>query len=219
MTAAVSARLLLTRHGQTTWHADNRYAGADSDIDLSDQGRLQAQQLADWVRVHRPDVVVSSPVRRARETAGASAAVLGLQLVVVPDLREVSFGAADGRTLAELAQHDAEMVRRFRSDPVRWPFPGAEPPREAADRAAAALRRLAREHADCTVLVVAHNTVLRLALCALLDLPIARYRQLFTRLDNAAITEVSAPLDPDRPASLLTLNVPVAPRPLSPSPS
>jgi probable phosphoglycerate mutase len=59
------------------------------------------------------------------------------------------------------------------------------------------------------VLVVAHNTLLRLALCTLLDLPLNRYRQIFPRLDNAAITELRLPAEPTDPASLMSLNVPV----------
>lgn len=206
---AAAARLLLTRHGQTTWHAENRYAGADSDVDLTDHGRAQAVQLAEWAKHARPTAVYSSPVRRAQETALPAAAALGVELTLVEDLREVDFGAGNGRTLDELAAGDADMVTRFRDDPVRFPFPGAEPPAQAAARAAAALRGLAAAHADDDVLVVAHNTVLRLAMCLLLDLPVSRYRQLFPRLDNAAVTSLSVPQHPESNASLLSLNVPL----------
>jgi probable phosphoglycerate mutase len=124
---------------------------------------------------------------------------------VEDDLREVGFGIAEGRTLAEL---DPEVVARFRADPVAHPFPGAEPPAAAAQRCAAALRRVAARHSQDTVLVVAHNTLLRLGLCALLGLPVARYRQVFPRLDNVAVTEIALP-DGDGPVALLSLNVPV----------
>lgn len=63
------------------------------------------------------------------------------------------------------------------------------------------------------MLVVAHNTLLRLGLCALLGLPIAHYRQVFPRLDNAAVIEIAVPVDgQSTPASLLSLNVPVTDR-------
>ena len=61
------------------------------------------------------------------------------------------------------------------------------------------------------MLVVAHNTLLRLGLCTLLGLPVARYRFVFPRLDNVAVTEIALPADPDTPAALLSLNVPVGP--------
>lgn len=204
--AARRTHLALTRHGETVWHADNRYAGGGSDIDLTDRGRRQAEALATWVHTQRFAAVVTSPVRRAMETARPSATALGLELDVVDDLREVDFGVAEGRTVDDLIDLDANMVRRFQADPVAHPFPGSESPDVAARRAAAALRGIADDYRGASVLVVAHNTLLRLALCALLDIPVSRYRSLFPRLENAAITEVSIPADAARPASLLSLN-------------
>ncbi len=201
-----SARLLLVRHGETIWHADNRYAGAASDIDLTANGRRQAEQLARWASRQGVDALAVSPVRRALETAAPSAAALQLAPLIVEDLREIDFGVAEGRTSAELLSVDADMVHAFRRDPVAHPFPGAEGPAHAAARAGAALREVARPHPGGCLLVVAHNTLLRLALCELLELPISRYRQLFPRLDNAAVTEISLPADRAAPAALLCLN-------------
>lgn len=201
--------LLLTRHAQTVWHRENRYAGT-SDVDLTPDGVAQAADLAAWAGARGVDAVVSSPVRRARETAEPSARAVGVAVEIEDDLREVGFGVAEGRTLDEL---DPDVAAGFRADPVAHPFPGAEPPQEAAERCAAALRGIAAAHPDRTVLVVAHNTLLRLGLCALLGVPVARYRQVFPRLDNVAVTEVRLgdPTRPDGdgPAGLLSLNVPI----------
>lgn len=199
-------RLLLTRHAQTVWHAENRYAGSGSDIDLTETGRAQVQELAEWAKRQDLDAVVCSPVRRAVETARPCAEAAELVLQVVDDLREVDFGVAEGHTLDELRAVDADMVRRFTDDPARHPFAGAERPDAAAARCAAALGEVAGRHPGGRVLVVAHNTLLRLGLCALLGLPVGRYRQLFPRLENAAVTEITVPRDRSSPASLLTLN-------------
>jgi probable phosphoglycerate mutase len=215
-TAKGTATLLLARHGQTVWHAENRYAGGDSDVDLTPVGIAQAHALAAFARTRRVDGVpitrvVASPVRRARETAAPAAAALGVPVETVDDLREVRFGVAEGRTLAEVAAEEpdgAGMVERFRADPVAHPFPGAEPPADAAARCARALRAVAARAPGATVLVVAHNTLLRLGLCLLIGVPAARYRHVFPRLDNAAISEIRIPPDPARPAALLSLNVP-----------
>jgi probable phosphoglycerate mutase len=204
--------LLLARHGETVWHAENRYAGT-SDIDLTPNGLLQAERLAGWARARGVDTVVSSPVRRAVETAEPAALAVGGAPAIVDDLREVGFGIAEGHTLDEL---DPDIVARFRADPVAHPFPGAEPPPAAAQRCAEALRGIAAGHVGESVLVVAHNTLLRLGLCALLGLPIAHYRQVFPRLDNAAVTEIAVPMDGrGSPVSLLSLNVPVHSGPCS----
>lgn len=200
------ARLVLVRHGETVWHADNRYAGGGSDIDLTPAGRRQADVLASWVGARHIDAVVSSPVRRAVETARPSAAALGVELEIVDELREVDFGVAQGRTMDELLHLDADMVHRFRRDPVAHAFPGSESPETAARRGGNALRQVAGQHAGEVVLVVAHNTLLRLAMCELLDLPVSRYRRVFPRLETAALTELLVPTDPNGSASLLSLN-------------
>ena len=189
------------------WHSDNRYAGGSSDIDLTPKGRDQAQALARWCVGFAPDAVISSPVRRAVETAAPSAAAAGIPLEIVEGLREVGFGLAEGRTIDELISLDGAMVDRFRTDPVAHPFPGAEPPEQAADRAADALRLLAEQFDGAKILVVAHNTLLRLAICRLLGLPVSRYRDIFPRLDNGAISEMAVPADRNRISSLLSLNV------------
>ena len=201
-------RLVLVRHGETVWHAENRYAGGSSDIDLTDRGREQAAALGRWAAGGQVDALVVSPVRRARETAAPIAEATGLEAVVEEELREVDFGVAEGRTLAEVAAEDPELVARFRADPAAHPFPGSEPPAQAAARAAAALRRVAAAHPGGRVVVVAHNTLLRLALCDLLGLPVGGYRRLFPRLETAALTEVALPPDPADPVSLLLLNAP-----------
>lgn len=211
--------LLLARHGQTVWHAENRYAGGDSDVDLTPTGVEQAHLLAAYARDRGVDAVVVSPVRRARETAAPVAAALGVDVSVVEDLREVRFGLVEGRTLDEVAREEpdgAAMVAGFRADPVAHPFPGAEPVTDAADRGVRALRAIASgtvavDAPGARVLVVAHSTLLRLALCELLGVPVARYRHVFPRLDNAAVTEIRLDPDPARPAALLSLNVPCGP--------
>lgn len=199
--------LFLSRHGQTTWHRENRYAGI-SDVDLTSTGRRQAEWLAEWTQERRPAVVVSSPMRRALETAHASAVLIGHELEVVSNLREVSFGVAEGRTLAELSAVDEEMVRRFQRDPVSHPFPEAESPESGALRGARALRDIAAAHPGQTVLVVGHNTLFRLALCSLLDIDVQHYRAVFPRLDNGTLSEIRIGADPPSTA-LLSLNVPL----------
>jgi probable phosphoglycerate mutase len=206
----VSTELTLVRHGRTIWHAENRYAGV-SDVPLDETGRAQAVALAGWARHQHFDVLVCSPARRAVATAAPVAAALGLEPEVVTDLREVDFGIAEGRTLAELWVSHPDAAAAFVADPVAHPFPGAESPAAAAERAVAALRDVAERHRGRSVLVVAHNTLLRLALCRWLGIPLARYRAVLPRLENAAATRLRVPAEPDRPPALLALNVPTSP--------
>jgi probable phosphoglycerate mutase len=206
----MSTDLTLVRHGRTIWHAENRYAGV-SDVPLDETGQAQAHALADWARRQHFDVLVCSPVPRAVATAAPVAAALGLEAEVVTDLREVDFGIAEGHTLAELRVSHPEAAAAFVANPVAFPFPGAESPGAAAQRAVGALRDVAARHRGRSVLVVAHNTLLRLALCMWVGIPLARYRAVLPRLENAAATRLRVPDDAGVPPALLALNVPTSP--------
>lgn len=203
-------RLVLVRHGESEWHAENRYAGS-SDVGLTDLGRRQGHGLADWAREARPDAVWSSPLRRARETAEPSAEVLGAPLRVDERLRELDFGVAEGLTRDEMRRRFPDDLDAFLADPVAGSFPRGEDPHVGVERFTGCLRELAASYAGGRVLVVAHSTVVRLVLCALLGIDPARYREVMPELGNCTLNEVA--LDPGRRdggAALLSYNA--APR-------
>ncbi|WP_029136620.1 histidine phosphatase family protein [Nakamurella lactea] len=200
--------VIVSRHGQTVWHAENRYAGS-SDVDLTPTGRRQAEQLAEWAGRVEPQALYVSPIRRARETAAPVAAALGIEPIVLDDLREVHFGVMEGRTMAEMRSAAPDLVARFVDDPVGGHFPEAEPPTAAAERGRAVFHRIAAAQPGATVLVVAHNTFFRLTLCALLGIPLGSYRRVLPRLDNGTLTTLSLTGDPDSGAALLSFNVPL----------
>ncbi len=213
---SMTTRLLLVRHGETEWHAENRYAGI-TDVALTPRGVAQATGLGAWAVRGGVDAVACSPLSRARLTASPAAEALGLAVEVQEGLREVDFGWGEGRTIQEMADEDPEAVRRFREDANDGAFPGSEPVARAAARATASLRALADRHQGARVLVVAHNTLLRIALCELLGLPLGRYRHIFPRLDNGAVTEIEIR---GTETALRSLNVPTAPPPApAPGPS
>lgn len=203
MTAA-GTTLFLTRHGETVWHRENRYAGV-SDIDLTPRGLHQAEALGAWAAGARLDAIVTSPLSRARRTAAPAARATGLVPVVEPDLLEVDFGIAEGRTLGELRASYPQEVAAFVEDPAAHPLPAGEDPAAAAARGATALLRLADGRPGQRVLAVAHNTLLRLVLCRLLGLPTSEYRRVLPGLRNCAITELRVT---EGQVSLMAYNVP-----------
>jgi probable phosphoglycerate mutase len=92
--------------------------------------------------------------------------------------------------MAEAEQLFPEEIQRFRADPATFPVPGGEDPLQAARRGVSALRDIASEHPSGRVLVVAHNTLIRLTLCSLLGIPLASYRTVFPVVRNGALTEI-----------------------------
>jgi probable phosphoglycerate mutase len=175
--------IVLARHGRTEWHHGNRYTGA-TDLPIDDVGRQQADRLREWAEEFAPAALWSSPMLRARQTATPTAEALGLRPVVDARLREVDFGTAEGRMLSELP---VAVAKAFELDPVRDHFPGGENPATAADRVFEAFQQIGKEHAGEKVLVVAHNTLIRLLTCRVLGLPLRDYRRLLPALGPAAL--------------------------------
>jgi probable phosphoglycerate mutase len=153
------ATIFLVRHGETPQHGENRYVGR-TDAPLSDRGHAQAMELGEWAATARLSAIVTSPLRRARETAQPAAYKTGLDATVDDRLVELDFGAGDGLTAAEMrARFPAERAA-FEEDPYAHPLPGGEAPAAARARGRAALDDLTA--AGGRVLVVAHGTLLRI---------------------------------------------------------
>ncbi|MBA2560565.1 MAG: histidine phosphatase family protein [Propionibacteriales bacterium] len=196
--------LVLVRHGETVWHRENRYAGR-SDIELTPRGMEQARRLADWARTARLSGVWASTLSRARVTAMACAEVSGLPLEVDTRLRELDFGVGEGLTSAEMERKFPEPLRAFRDDPVTHHLPGGEDPTDAARRFTDCLEDIIKAHPDGRVLVVAHNSVLRLAICRLIGIPLPKYRRLFPSVRNCGLTEIRVR---DGQTAVIGFNVP-----------
>lgn len=181
--------LVLVRHGETVWHAENRYAGV-TEIGLSPRGVAQASQLAAWASSAGLAAVWSSPLGRAVETATGCARSAGLELRVDARLRELDFGAGEGLTSREMREQFPAAAAAFEIDPVANHLPGGEDPVAAVGRFVACLDGIAALHPDGRVLVVTHTSVIRLTLCHLLGSPLRDYRRLYPAIGNCTLTEV-----------------------------
>jgi broad specificity phosphatase PhoE len=149
----------LVRHAATDW-TGVRWCGR-TDLALSADGRAQAAELA---RTLGPDlgpgtVVVTSPARRARETAAAIAAVAGSPTIIEPDLAEVDFGSIDGRTFAEIERDEPAIAASILAPELEIDWPGGESAAAARARIGRAWDRMAGR--GVTVVVVTHGGVLR----------------------------------------------------------
>jgi broad specificity phosphatase PhoE len=176
--------LLLTRHGHTDRSEPAQYLGQTLDIGLSDRGRADALRLRDRLADVALARVISSPLRRALETAR----------LVRPDdpidtdarLLEADYGAWEGQTVETIgARHPRERAL-WDVDPASRAPAGGESGQQIADRARAFAsdlsaweRQLGRPEDDHRVLVVGHSTLNRILVAALLGVPISEYRRRF----------------------------------------
>jgi probable phosphoglycerate mutase len=152
--------LFLFRHGETDWNREGRLQG-HTDTPLNATGLAQADALAETLRPHRLDAVVSSDLLRAWTTARIVAEMLGLPLLADPGLRETSVGAAEGLLWTEAkARFGESLTQRWYSD-GDVAFPGGETGIATTSRGLAALRRLAAEHPFRRIGVSTHGAMLR----------------------------------------------------------
>ncbi|RZT12653.1 putative phosphoglycerate mutase [Kribbella sp. VKM Ac-2569] len=178
--------IVLARHGRTEWHQGNRYTGS-TDLPIDEVGVRQAQQLKDWAADYEPDALWASPMLRARQTITPTAEMLGLTPTLDARLREVDFGSAEGKMLSELPP---AVGKAFELDPVRDHLPGGEDPAAAADRVREVFDEIGQRHQGQKVLVVAHNTLIRLLVCRVLGLRLNDYRRLLPALGPAALVRL-----------------------------
>ena len=132
--------LFLFRHGETDWNREGRLQG-HTDTPLNATGLAQAQTLAESLRPHRLDAVVTSDLRRARTTAQIVADLLPVPLFIEAGLRETNVGAAEGLLWADAKIRFGEgLTERWYAD-GDVAFPGGETGIATRTRGLAGLRR------------------------------------------------------------------------------
>ncbi|MEU3988721.1 bifunctional RNase H/acid phosphatase [Streptomyces platensis] len=166
------ATFVLLRHGETALTPEKRFSGSGgTDPELSAAGRRQAEAAAAALAARGSvQAVVSSPLRRCRETAQAVAARLGLEVRIEEGLRETDFGAWEGLTFAEVRERFPEDLDAWLGSARVAPTGGGESFATVARRVAVARDKLLARYAGKTVLLVTHvtpvKTLVRLALGA-----------------------------------------------------
>lgn len=174
------SRLVLLRHGRTTWNAEHRMQGR-LDPDLDDTGRAQAIAAAPVVAAYRPTVIVASDQVRAWRTAELVGKETGLVSRPEPRLRETSVGQWEGLTGDEVEAGWPGGLASWRADPA-WAPPSGESRVDVATRAfpvvAELIAELAHEDGPATGLLVAHGGSIIALAASTLGWPVATWPSL-----------------------------------------
>ncbi|MGH3659151.1 MAG: histidine phosphatase family protein, partial [Micromonosporaceae bacterium] len=162
-------RLIIWRHGQTSWNVENRIQG-QRDVELDTTGLDQAKTAARMLADEPWDMLISSDLRRAQQTADALAALNGQPVATDARLRERRYGDWEGLTHDEIAARWPEEYQRWRrGEPV--PECGLEAPADVAKRVSAALLEAVDDLGDGTAIVVCHGGAARQGMGAVLGWP------------------------------------------------
>ena len=188
--------LTIVRHGQTSANISGVWHGS-TNTPLTDHGRLQAaavgSRIAASEATQRPVVhVYASPLDRAHHTAQAIAEPLGLTPTLDPNLVEYDLGDWEGLSFKTLWE-EKRLFQNIKSDPHYNPH-GGESPKQAGDRLAGALRRIAERHPGEHNVVVSHGGALAIAFGILIDNDYTRWDRM---MKNCAISELVLEPNPE----------------------
>ena len=188
---AGATKVLLVRHGETTWGADGRFAGRE-DVPLSNRGRRQASSVGDRVKPLRPSIVLTSPLQRCQLTATAIGSASGAPVVVHEALLDGLLGEWTGCRPSEIESGWPAEFAVWRSDPDAAP-PGGESFNDIRRRVSPLLAEVAQRYRGHTVVLVTHAATTKMLLVSALDVPSeAAYR---IRVDTASLSGLT--IDPD----------------------
>jgi broad specificity phosphatase PhoE len=204
MPEADETLLYLVRHGATPANEQRPYVlqGHGIDTFLSDTGRRQAEAVAEFLADRPLDVVLSSPMKRARETAAAIAAPHGITPGVLEAISECDVGRWEGRDWGAIMEDDTEAYHLFMDDPATHGYPEGESYADVLDRVGGPLDGVLAGHRGQTVAVVAHNIVNRVYVARLMGWPLSRAREI--RQDNTGINVIRGR---DDEITLMSFNV------------
>lgn len=163
--------LYLIRHGQTVGGDEKRYKGS-IDVPLSEKGIEQMRKTSDFLKGISLSAVYSSPLSRALKSAEIIAEPYGLKPVVVPDLRERSFGIWEGMSFNEIKEKYPEEFEAWAANPLKYSPIGGESTIEVRDRVVRVLKDILSNHGNEKIAIVAHGGVNRVILCHFMGIPL-----------------------------------------------
>ncbi|HXD08987.1 MAG TPA: alpha-ribazole phosphatase [Anaerolineales bacterium] len=180
-------KLLLVRHGETDWNLAQRFQG-HSDIPLNQVGLQQAKALRDRLSAEPIELIYSSDLERAHETAKIIANGKN-KLQTDSRLREVHFGDWEGLTYHEIQEKYPGQLAAWEQDVYKTAPPHGETLEQLAEHTRSILNDLLVNHKAGTILVVAHGGVIKVLICLALNLPATLYWQF--QIAPASLSEIA----------------------------
>lgn len=181
--------ILLLRHGETDWNLQRRCQGV-SDLELNGSGLQQALAVGDSLQREPIQVIISSHLKRALQTAEAVRQHHdGIPIVIDRDFRELDHGDLEGLTFDEIKERYPDFIGRWRVTPAHLPIPGGESIADVDRRAWNAMQRVAARHPTGTAVVVTHNFPILSILCRVTGMDLNNYRRFHT--EPCTLTRIS----------------------------
>ncbi len=191
----MTLRLIFVRHGLSSFNREGRIQGRNDLSTLTKEGQLQAEAAGKTISSIPIDAIYSSPLQRASETTKIiiKQHESDLEAIYTDELLEVDLGPWSGLTKSEIKNNYPEELATWQKEPKELTITKNDgtkfqPLKELFYQAESFLRSIINEHSDSkrTILIVAHNAILRCLILKLIDEPSNGFRRL--KLDNTSIS-------------------------------
>ncbi len=181
----MATEITIIRHGETMWNVQKRIQG-QRNSSLSENGITQAELVAEALAKREFDVLISSDLERAVETAKIINKQLSLTHKYNLNLRERSFGIFEGKNFAEIEEKYPEEFRRYKERNPEFVVPGGESIEQMYDRVTSEIEAIARKFKDQKVLIVSHGLVLEMMMYKTFNLKLDEPRSF--SINNSSIS-------------------------------
>jgi broad specificity phosphatase PhoE len=180
-------RLTLVRHGETLWNNQKKIQGI-TDVELSQLGHEQANKLSHALQNENFDKIITSPLKRAYDTAQSIARHHAPPITVENDLHELNAGELEGLTFPDLQLQYAEFLNKWMIDHASVTMPQGESLQEVQDRVWPVIQRITATSENA--LVVSHSFVIITILCKVRNLSLSHSKEMRVGVASRTCLEI-----------------------------
>lgn len=178
-------KIYLIRHGETEWNVSRKIQG-HKDIPLTDTGIKQANLIADRLMSEDIDIIYSSDLKRAYDTAKIIGDKIGLEPNPHKEFREINFGIWEGLYNDKIGLEYGEEIYLWRKEPEKLKIEGGETLKEVQLRAMRELESIMNMNQDKNILIVSHGVTIKTMILGILDMNLFYFKNL--TIDNVSLT-------------------------------
>lgn len=182
-------KVILVRHGQTSWNQSRRLQGGSNDTVLDAEGERQCRRLAQRLKKEDIKAVYSSPLSRAMGTAQWIADCHNLDVIEEPAFCEMLCGTLEGAEISDIGSRLQQLIEGGSEDELLFKNCGGESCAQLQHRAWTAILEKVERHRDNTIVVISHYFVLASILCAAIGIPATQLGRF--RIGGTSISIVS----------------------------
>lgn len=181
-------KIYLVRHGESEWNILNRIQG-QNDTKLTAKGKEQAKKIAMRLKNEKIDLIFSSDLKRAYDTAKIIGSELNLEVNSLKELREINFGIWEGLTTNEIKERYSDEHIIWMTEPHKLNIPEAEKLVDLQERLIKTINQLKNENEDKNILIVSHGASIKAIILGILGIDISAYNKFSLNNTSLSIIE------------------------------